>query len=449
MAIRGIASETRSLADDENGALAILRIRSKFKNGIYSPTFNDLPLPFGMEAKSTEHTDYIADILDSIEELSEAPQLNEQQSEGLKSEWKQWKTTVEDARKLRHFARGHSAARSATDPVNLQLHLAAASVTRLLRGEIYRCCQAERFEDALDSSEALFAVSRIIRDDPTTHAIISRITWATLACQCAQRLLAQGESDSKRLTALQQLLEEDDQFDHLRAIIRAESADSWAVFCSWRDGKLDGAVRELYENPPKFEIKLDPDPEPPWYARWLPAKKPNSIDPRKRQAQHLRTAKLWSESALKPGMKKANDLEAMLDRDVKVFDTVGFRIPRSLIAQMRVRTAYTAIAVERYRRDSGSWPKSLVDLAPKYLASVPEDFYAGKPLLCRRVDDGIVVYSVGPDGKDDGGRFRAGKDEIVHPVRLQGLDIGVRLWDPAHRRQPPLPPVKPRPKSEP
>ncbi len=115
------------------------------------------------------------------------------------------------------------------------------------------------------------------------------------------------------------------------------------------------------------------------------------------------------------------------------------RTLRSATAQ--TRCVITMLAVERYRRMSGHWPSSLEALVPAQLKQVPLDPYDGKPLRYRLRADGAVIYSVGPDLKDDDGKFerngRLGRTWGAKPSELQGLDIGVRLWDLAHRRQPP------------
>ena len=62
-----------------------------------------------------------------------------------------------------------------------------------------------------------------------------------------------------------------------------------------------------------------------------------------------------------------------------------------------------------------------------------------EPLRLARRSDGIVVYSVGEDGTDEGGA-------IASDGAAKATDIGVRLWDVAQRRQPPLPPnASPKP----
>ena len=65
--------------------------------------------------------------------------------------------------------------------------------------------------------------------------------------------------------------------------------------------------------------------------------------------------------------------------------------------------AQCGIAAELYRLDYGAYPESLDALAPKYLDTLPKDTFSGQPLLFKSLPDGILIYSVGPNGKDDGG----------------------------------------------
>ena len=68
------------------------------------------------------------------------------------------------------------------------------------------------------------------------------------------------------------------------------------------------------------------------------------------------------------------------------------------------RICVTAIALKRYRLEHGSYPASLNDLVPKFLAAAPIDFMDGKPLRYKlRPDGDFLLYSVGEDGVDDGG----------------------------------------------
>jgi hypothetical protein len=63
-----------------------------------------------------------------------------------------------------------------------------------------------------------------------------------------------------------------------------------------------------------------------------------------------------------------------------------------------------AIALKRSQLRYGRFPPNLESLAPEFLASVPLDYMNGRPLRYRLEPDGLfVLYSVGLDGKDDGG----------------------------------------------
>ena len=64
----------------------------------------------------------------------------------------------------------------------------------------------------------------------------------------------------------------------------------------------------------------------------------------------------------------------------------------------------TAIALKRHELRHGKFPADLNALVPEFLAAVPIDCMDGKPLKYMLESDGAFrLYSVGKDGKDDGG----------------------------------------------
>ena len=63
--------------------------------------------------------------------------------------------------------------------------------------------------------------------------------------------------------------------------------------------------------------------------------------------------------------------------------------------------------MERHHLAHGRYPKTLQDLAPTALKSLPVDWMSGQPFRYRPTGDGrFELWSVGPDGKDDGGVYR-------------------------------------------
>jgi hypothetical protein len=74
-------------------------------------------------------------------------------------------------------------------------------------------------------------------------------------------------------------------------------------------------------------------------------------------------------------------------------------------AEQAQRNLHIAFALAIYHRDHGHYPAKLDDLAPKYLAAVPTDLFSGKALIYRPSEKGYLFYSVGVNGKDEGGRW--------------------------------------------
>jgi hypothetical protein len=72
----------------------------------------------------------------------------------------------------------------------------------------------------------------------------------------------------------------------------------------------------------------------------------------------------------------------------------------------QVRSAQAALAVERFRLAYGKLPEKLDELVPQFLYAVPTDPFDGQLLRYHHLEKGYVIYSVGSDGEDNGGRER-------------------------------------------
>lgn len=57
-----------------------------------------------------------------------------------------------------------------------------------------------------------------------------------------------------------------------------------------------------------------------------------------------------------------------------------------------------------YRAEHGQPPATLDQLVPRYLTTLPSDPFTGKALIYRPQGTNWLLYSVGPDGVDDGGK---------------------------------------------
>ncbi len=78
---------------------------------------------------------------------------------------------------------------------------------------------------------------------------------------------------------------------------------------------------------------------------------------------------------------------------------------REVDAETQNALLMTALALQAYKLEHGSYPMALSTLVPEYLKTVPIDPFAlSGPLHYKNQVIKFVLYSVGPDGEDDGGQ---------------------------------------------
>lgn len=82
--------------------------------------------------------------------------------------------------------------------------------------------------------------------------------------------------------------------------------------------------------------------------------------------------------------------------------------------QTTIHLATVACALERHRLAHGGYPETLEALAPAHLPRPLADPMTGQPFRYRRTNDGwFQLYSIGDDGRDDGGVFRTKPKETI------------------------------------
>jgi hypothetical protein len=87
-------------------------------------------------------------------------------------------------------------------------------------------------------------------------------------------------------------------------------------------------------------------------------------------------------------------------------------------AMVRSQLVQVALALEICKLQKGKYPADLSALTPEYFKAVPLDPFTDKPLLYKPSAKGFLIYSGGPNAKDDGGveRGKGGEDDIAVQV---------------------------------
>jgi hypothetical protein len=291
-----------------------------------------------------------------------------------------------------------------------------------LRLEAILQAQDGRADAALDAGRGILNVGRSIGDEPCTISQLVRFACAAIAIQSLERTLAQGQPTEEALQAAQKLLEEEAAEPSLLIAARGERAGQHRL------------AEALARGEAKFSTVAG--------SKESMADVLGRILTRRYHPSLLRLLNEFVEIAKLPVEQQAERLK-QLDQAVRQARAegdllVGLLMPAVVkIAeafrrtQAQLRCAAVALAAERYRLAHGHWPETPdALLAGKYLQKLPADPFDGKPLRFRARDDGLIIYSVGPDEQDNGGRLDRQK-----PL-APGTDLGFRLWNVDRRRQP-------------
>lgn len=153
--------------------------------------------------------------------------------------------------------------------------------------------------------------------------------------------------------------------------------------------------------------------------------------------QHYIREKIYYKTASK--RRVMTDWTASMDEAIRIAEMPYPRMPqdlscvskqcaphyhRNLLERTRWETSSAtnrlftiALALRAYKLERGAYPASLSSLAPEYLPKIPTDPFSLKPgFIYKLKGDGYLLYSLGPNCKDDGGKphwIDSKSDDIV------------------------------------
>jgi len=73
----------------------------------------------------------------------------------------------------------------------------------------------------------------------------------------------------------------------------------------------------------------------------------------------------------------------------------------------------SGLACKIYKNRTGHYPENLEALVPDILPEVPIDPFTGKPIVYKMQNGELLIYSLGSNQKDDGGRMTYQITKIV------------------------------------
>lgn len=86
-------------------------------------------------------------------------------------------------------------------------------------------------------------------------------------------------------------------------------------------------------------------------------------------------------------------------------------------SEAKIRLLGLDAALALHHQETGRYPAKLDELVPHPFASVPLDPFSGQPMIYRLTTNSYLLYSLGPDQTDDGGKplakFSQGPGDIL------------------------------------
>jgi ABC-type transport system involved in multi-copper enzyme maturation permease subunit len=383
---------------------------------------------------------------EALRDLSLDVRLNEKQYRLLKADLDAVRPALMQARRLVNFPYGRYPLTHSKDGISTLLPHAQRnrSIANLLSYDALRRTHEGDVDGALASCQACVNVGKSLGDEPFFVCQLIRMGCRRMALERAERALAQGEPSEEALAKLQHALEDEEREPLFLRGCRGERAtlDRFLAALESGDVPLWRYLQSYYY----WEAD-----NPSWVDRALAYA---GISTRAQRAGLLRICNEMVEMSKLPPEKQEEAIGDLTARAAGL-STVTRRLVLSNRGEFRalriarswrfrtaqIRCVIAMLAVERSRRRNGRWPQSLDVLVPAQLQVVPLDPYDGKPLRYRPLADGVLIYAIGPDRKDDGGRFASNEPKalswLYKPSDWEGWDIGVRLWDVEHRRRSP------------
>jgi hypothetical protein len=432
-----ILARRKRIPDKQNGALRIAAIKALLPKE--APIEERPAIPWHGEAddpklleqeRRQKAAEELAQLQDGITDLEPCIALDATQLDYLRARHKKVDAAFREALQLADFPQGCFAINWLPDPLSVKIEpaMAAREIIALLEDGVRLRTHDKDIQGAFRCVRAVLHVAQYADYEPgSSFYVLIRRAGLYVAVSALERILGHEQVSPEALLTLQRLFEGADRDEPacLRNALRGDRAFVHWVMRAYDLGELSLFSRSGSLPDPSIWERLKV------YLLDVPAV-------RRCHALYLRTKLKWIRQCDHP-LAEQSALAKRFEGDVfwKMRELLGCSPASDMLklseSSYRLRAALrctiAAAAAERYRQEKGEWPASLEVLVPGYLKEVPADPYDGNLLRLKRLVDGVVVYSVGPDLVDNGGTLNRQQPDAP------GGDLGFRLWNADQRGQ--------------
>lgn len=264
-------------------------------------------------------------------------------------------------------------------------------LARLLILDAYVSQRVGNDQQALQDIVDTFALADSLQYEPVMISQLVRIAIYSIASDAAKKLIIGCDWNDEHLAALQSAASKMNGREALKLAMKGELAMGLSAIEQMPGliGFSDASKKEIIRLILETTASLDK----PWHESL--EEQQAILNDFQSKTGMINGIRLRAAQMLFPATQKASEAGARCT------------------AQQRCIIA--ALAAERYKLANNVYPNSLSDipanLLPTGFTTISlSDTFTGTPLVYIKSDTGIMVYSVGPDGVDDGGKIANSED---------------------------------------
>ena len=395
-------------ADDRNGANVILAVgdrlkayRDRYTGDKEAPSYRIKNQPLGRKWPADLLADAKADLQDMVDVLTKIDTLIDYEGGRfpMKAEPNPYNILLPDLAKVRGSAR--------LKALQTLYEVHQGQTDRLVENIRIMCRHGD-----------------LLSDDPFLISVLVQVACQALTIQTVERACALAELTPEQLKQLDKLLTNSNPITRFNDGIISERAmfiEATQLFRACRDESGFFSGMGVPEGLPRI----------PGASGWLARDQVAGIGLLSRLA------------GLTDDYVEAKTIHQQIEQDFESLPHL-YGLTRMLLPSLwrayqlctrfiaQERCARVALAAERYRLDTGAFPKTLDALVPTYIEEWPIDPFVNEPLRYLVTESSVVVYSIGEDETDNGG------DLDLPSQGKRSPDVGFQLLPPTLRGLPPL-----------
>ena len=295
-----------------------------------------------------------------------------------------------------------------SDPVNAEYphHAKLRRCSRLLAAETALEARRGRMVRALHAAQVSFAMGEAIRSEPSLLGLFSRYAIQAVTLRALQAALADRPARTSACRDLFNYLQQVEFTQSFRRALLANRAEG--IWC----------FRYVRRNPSGITNLVGGDPQV-FKKMYSGRQSGKMLDLDEATYLHLMSeqipvaSKPWREDP-QVGELLEHRLEGLPPycvMTVTLLPIFAHTSAKRDALMSQVGLCQTALALKAYKDQKSSFPASLGDLRQVISWPLPQDPFSGRDFVYRRQGDGFLLYSLGPNLKDDGGTLSQGWDK--------------------------------------